>query len=129
MSNNLEYFMENPNGFLGVGFNQANTLNFWTKPGDVASTPSPLYNVAFSSKIIHDADFLRWRDLTLAYSFPRTLTNKIKFISNAKFYVQGTNLLIWTNWKGMDPEAGPVNINLSEYPNPRALTAGLDITF
>ncbi|GAA4744863.1 hypothetical protein GCM10023229_25730 [Flavisolibacter ginsenosidimutans] len=128
-SNNLEYFMENPNGFLAVGFNQANTLNFWTKPGDIATTPSPLYNVAFSSKIIHDADFVRWRDLTFSYSLPRTITDKIKFISNARVYLQGTNLLIWTNWKGMDPEAGPTNINLSEYPNPRALTAGLDITF
>jgi hypothetical protein len=29
----------------------------------------------------------------------------------------------------MDPEAGATNINLSEFPNPRTITAGIDITF
>jgi len=126
---NLEYFMENPVGFLAGGYNQANTLVFWQKPGDVASTPSPLYSTNFSSKLLHSADFLRWRDLMIAYTLPKSVTDRVKFISNARFYVQGTNLLIWTKWKGMDPEAGSVNINLSEYPNPRGITAGLDITF
>ncbi|HEU4470562.1 MAG TPA: SusC/RagA family TonB-linked outer membrane protein, partial [Flavisolibacter sp.] len=38
--NNLEFFMENP-GFLQSGFNQARSMNFWKRPGDVASTQSP----------------------------------------------------------------------------------------
>lgn len=127
---NLEFFVENPVGFLGTGqFNQSADLKFWTKPGDVVNTPSPLYGVNFSSKLIHDASFLRFRDVTLSYTLPESTTAKMKFISNVKFYVQGTNLFIWTKWRGMDPEAGAVNINLSEFPNPRAFTGGLNITF
>ncbi len=127
---NLEFFVENPVGFLGTGqFNQSADLKFWTKPGDVVNTPSPLYGVNFSSKLIHDASFLRFRDITLSYTLPETTTSKMKFISNVKFFVQGTNLFIWTKWRGMDPEAGAVNINLSEFPNPRAFTGGLNITF
>jgi TonB-linked SusC/RagA family outer membrane protein len=126
---NMEYFMENPVGFIAGGYNQANTLNFWKKPGDVVSTPSPLYSVNFSSKIIHNADFLRLRDVTLAYALPKQILERTRFISNARLFVQGTNLKMWTNWLGMDPEAGATNINLSEYPNPRAVTAGLDISF
>jgi hypothetical protein len=52
-----------------------------------------------------------------------------KFISNANLFLQGSNLFIWTKWRGPDPEAGSVNINLSEFPNPRSITAGLDINF
>jgi TonB-linked SusC/RagA family outer membrane protein len=126
---NLEYFVENPVGFLAGGYNQSSSMNFWKKPGDIASTPSPLYGTNFSSKLIHDASFLRLRDVTISYSLPVSVIEKIKFISNFKLYVQGTNLFIWTKWRGMDPEAGPVNINLSEYPNPRAFTGGIDITF
>jgi TonB-linked SusC/RagA family outer membrane protein len=126
---NLEYFVENPVGFLSGGYNQSSSLNFWKKPGDIATTPSPLYSTNFSSKIIHDASFLRFRDLMITYKLPESTVQKIKFISKATFYVQGSNLFIWTNWRGMDPEAGPSNINLSEYPNPRALTAGLNVTF
>lgn len=126
---NLEYFVENPVGFLSGGYNQSASLNFWKKPGDVASTPSPLYGTNFSSKLIHDASFLRLRDVTLAYSVSSDKLSKLKFVSRLKFYVQGTNLFMWTHWRGMDPEAGPSNINLSEFPNPRAITCGLDLTF
>ncbi len=128
-TDNLEYFLENPVGFLSGGYNQSADLNFWTKPGDVVSTPSPLSSVNFSSKLIHDASFLRLRDLTLAYTIPKDVVGKSKILSNAKFYVQGSNLFLWTKWRGRDPEAGATNINISEYPNPRSITAGIELTF
>lgn len=126
---NLEYFVENPNGFLAGGYNQSASLNYWKKPGDIATTPSPLYSTNFSSKIIHNASFLRFRDITLYYTLPTSAAKKTNFLSKASVYVQGSNLFMWTKWRGFDPEAGPVNINLSEYPNPRAITVGLNITF
>jgi len=126
---NLEYFLENPAGFLASGYNQSADLKFWQKPGDIVSTPSPLYSVNFSSKLFHDASFMRLRDVTLSYTIPGDVLERTKFISNAKLYVQGTNLFIWTKWRGRDPEAGATNINIDEYPNPRAMTLGLQVTF
>ena len=126
---NLEFFVENPVGFMAGGYNQSATLNFWKKPGDVTSTPSPLFGTNFSSKVIHDASFMRLRDLTVSYNFPASALSKLKFISAVRLYMQANNLFIWTNWRGMDPEAGPVNINLSEFPNPKAVTGGLTVTF
>jgi TonB-linked SusC/RagA family outer membrane protein len=126
---NLEYFVENPVGFLANGYNQSSDLNFWQQSGDVASTPSPLYGTNFSSKLIHDASFLRFRDIRLGYTIPKNLIGKMKFFSGMNFYIQGSNLFMWTKWRGYDPEAGASNINLSEFPNPRTVTAGLDINF
>jgi TonB-linked SusC/RagA family outer membrane protein len=126
---NLQYFMENPNGFLAFGYNQANTLKFWQKPGDNSTSESPRYTTSFSSRFIRSADFLRWRDLTVSFNMPQNILERTKFISRARFFVQGTNLLIWTKWQGMDPEAGATNLNLNEFPNPRAVTVGLDISF
>ncbi len=126
---NMEYFTENPVGFLANGYNQSSDLNFWKKPGDIVNTPSPLYGTDFSSKIIHDASFVRLRDVTLSYTVPTSYLGKVKYLSNVRFYVQGSNLFIWTKWRGRDPEAGATNINLSEYPNPRTFTGGLEITF
>lgn len=125
--NNWEYFLESPN-FLGAGINQARTLNFWQKPGDVTSSASPLYQNQFTSKIIQDASFLRLRNVMLSYTLPTNVVSKIKHISNVRFYLLAQNLFTWTTWKGLDPE-NDSNISLGEYPNPRAITAGIDITF
>ena len=126
---NMEFFVENPAGFLAVGYNQSSDLQFWQQPGDIVNTPSPLYGTNFSSKIIHDASFLRLRDVKLGYTVPKAKIEKLKFVSNINLYVQGSNLFIWTKWRGPDPEAGATNLNLSEFPNPRTITAGIDITF
>jgi hypothetical protein len=126
---NMEYFLQNPVGFMSNGYNQSSDLKFWTQPGDVVNTPSPLYPVNFSSKIIHDASFMRMRDIKLTYVLPKSVLGQLKGVSGASVYIQGSNLFIWTKWRGMDPEAGATNINLSEFPNPKTITAGLDVSF
>ena len=125
---NLEFFLENP-AFLAQGFNQSASLKQWQNPGDVSRTGSPLFPFNFSSNQIHDASFIRFRDLTFAYTFPTSVLANSKLISKMRFYMQGTNLFLFTNWRGRDPEAGATNINISEFPNPRAVTLGLDVTF
>jgi hypothetical protein len=52
----------------------------------------------------------------------------VKVIKSAKVYVQGFNLIVWSPWKGLDPEDNN-NISLNEYPNPKMWTAGIDINF
>ena len=128
-SNNTAFFTENPASFMASGYNQANTLRFWQKPGDVVSTPSPLYQVNFASQLLEDASFLRLRTLSLSYSVPRETLKRTKVISNLRFYVLGQNLLLWTKWRGLDPESGATNIVLGEFPNPRTVTGGVEVTF
>lgn len=127
--NNLEFFVENPGGFLPAQIGQAQAMRFWRFPGDItANVQSPLFQNQFSSKYIQDASFLRLRTVTLGYTVPKNFLEKIKFVSSARLYATGQNLLTWTNWKGYDPEDNN-NISLSEFPNPRTVTVGLDITF
>jgi hypothetical protein len=52
----------------------------------------------------------------------------MKYFSSVRIYVTGQNLLTWTKWRGYDPEDND-NISLNEFPNPRAFTAGIDISF
>lgn len=125
--NNMEFFVQNP-GFLQQGLNQDAGLRFWQKPGDIANVQSPLYQNNFSSRLIQDASWLRLRNVTLSYTLPASVAGRTGFISNARFYVTGLNLLTWTTWRGLDPEDNN-NISGSEYPNPRGITAGLEIAF
>ena len=102
--------------------------NQWQKPGDVKYYASPLYDRGFTSADVHDAKFLRFRNLNISYALP-ALTNKGKtLIKSARFYVQGQNLWIWSPWRGLDPEDSN-NISLNEFPNPRMIVTGIDINF
>lgn len=126
--NNLEFFMENP-GFLAGGLNSAVAGRFWRGPGDTEATvQSPLYQNQFSSKYIQDASFLRLRTVTIGYNIPERSLKQMKFISSLRFYLAGQNLATWAKWKGYDPEDNN-NISLSEFPNPRTITMGVDIRF
>jgi TonB-linked SusC/RagA family outer membrane protein len=126
-TNNMEFFVQNP-GFLQQGVNQDANYTFWTKPGDIATVQSPLYQNNFSSRLIQDASWLRLRNVSLSYTFPTSILSKTRVFSEARIYVQGQNLLTWTKWRGLDPEDDN-NISSTEYPNPRAITAGVEIKF
>jgi TonB-linked SusC/RagA family outer membrane protein len=125
--NNMEFFIQNPN-FLQQGVNQDAGYSFWTKPGDVADLQSPLYQTQATSRGVQDASWLRLRTLQLNYTVPSNVLAKTGFFSEARIYVLAQNLFTWSKWRGLDPEDNN-NISGTEYPNPRAITAGIDIRF
>ncbi|MDP4148493.1 MAG: SusC/RagA family TonB-linked outer membrane protein [Bacteroidota bacterium] len=126
--NNQDFFQTNP-AFVLQGYNvRTNVLSMWQKPGDVTDIQSPLSQRQFSSKDVQDASYLRFRNLTVAYNFPRALLSKTKVISTARLYVMAENLYTWTNWVGFDPEYAN-NIAQYAYPVPRTFTVGLTTSF
>jgi hypothetical protein len=50
-----------------------------------------------------DASYTRIKDITLSYTMPQHLLDKIK-MSGLTVYVSGRNLHTFTNWVGWDPE-------------------------
>lgn len=95
-----------------------------------------------SSRFIEKADFIRLKNLSLSYDLKKTaLWN----LASLRIFISATNLLTFTNYKGIDPE---VNSNRSEglnwsgyvsdteqgvdqgaYPNSKTYTVGLNLTF
>ena len=74
---------------------------------------------------LHDASYLRLRELTVAYRVSPELLKKWK-IKSLRFYLTGNNLLTFTKYTGGDPEItrdfeNPQDRNLS--PNVTYLTA------
>ncbi|SET04843.1 TonB-linked outer membrane protein, SusC/RagA family [Draconibacterium orientale] len=86
-----------------------------------ANTVSDLY--------VEDGSYLRLKVLQIGYTLPVSLTKKA-LISNLRFYVQGENLLTFTNYTGLDPEVGTRNgFDGGTYPQARTLTLGVNISF
>ncbi|MFA6335986.1 MAG: TonB-dependent receptor [Bacteroidales bacterium] len=74
---------------------------------------------------IEDGSYVRIQDVSLGYNFK---SKKVKWISNARFNVNISNLYTFTKFTGYAPEAGTDGIYYG-YPRLRQMTLGLDITF
>jgi TonB-linked SusC/RagA family outer membrane protein len=126
--NNDRYFFENPTAFSG--FNQSKRiLNYWKAPGDVSEFPvSTAQFTQFDSRLVEDASFMRLKNLTISYDLPKSLIQKTKFFSGARFFVTGRNLLTFTKYLGPDPEVDS-NLSLGANPNTKQYSFGAEISF
>jgi hypothetical protein len=64
----------------------------------------------------------------LAYNVPSGILSKTGFLRGVRVYLQGQNLLTFTNFSGLDPE-GVANVYAAQYPMSRQFTFGVDIKF
>jgi TonB-linked SusC/RagA family outer membrane protein len=58
-----------------------------------------------SANFITKTNWLRLRSVSLSYSIPKSALEKTRVIKGCVFTVTGNNLLLFTNYKGLDPEA------------------------
>jgi TonB-dependent starch-binding outer membrane protein SusC len=105
-----------------------------------ASLPSTYLQQGYVSDIgIEDGSFLRLNTLTLGYTLPKMLLNKLK-ISNIHIYGSIYNVFTLTGYSGLDPEVNTSpNVNNASYPTPgldwgtypraRQFVFGLNVTF
>jgi hypothetical protein len=109
----------------------------WTAPGDITRYPRLTYDIStfpgvpgedqFNSTLfLHDASFLRLRELTVGYRIPATTLQKWK-IKSLRFYLTGTNLLTFSKFKLWDPELN--TNNGTSYPNVRTVAIGVNLKF
>ena len=89
--------------------------------------------VGATAPYIEDAGWVRLRTVTLTYNLSKLL--KKTFIRNLSVYFTGTNLLVFTKYKGVDPEtslAGSDNAQGIDYfnmPGTKSYTLGLTLAF
>lgn len=114
-------------------------LNRWQQPGDITNIPQArLYagnGTAHSTRFLADADFIRLRNISLGYSIPNTVIDKMG-LSKLRVYLTAINLLTITNYPFEDPEArsdvnGQNTPGETFYSSPPAktVTVGVNINF
>lgn len=84
---------------------------------------------------VEDGSFLRINTITLGYTLPKAITQKLR-IENLRVYATGYNLFLFTNYTGFDPETSAVRstpytpgVDQNSYPKSRSIIGGLSITF
>ncbi|MDR0981755.1 MAG: TonB-dependent receptor [Culturomica sp.] len=96
---------------------------------------SPASRYVFSDWAVEDGSFLRLNTLTLGYTLPTDLTQKLH-IQRVRFYVTGYNVACLTGYSGFDPEVStrrktPLTpgVDYSAYPKSRQFVFGLNVNF
>jgi TonB-linked SusC/RagA family outer membrane protein len=110
-------------------------LDAWSpqNPGGkvpIISTTDANGNFNASDFYIEDGSYLRIRNVTLGYSLPKSITNKLK-TGAVRIYGTANNLFTITNYSGFDPEIGMDNngLDVGRYPQARSFILGLSLTF
>ena len=108
-------------------------LDRWTGEGTSNRVPTlgDSKNWVVSDLYIQDGSYLRLKNITLGYTLPRQLTQKIR-IDRLRFYVRAENLFTWTKYWGFDPEIGTsstsLGVDYGVYPQARTWTIGCNIS-
>ena len=108
-------------------------LKEWQNPGDITDVPRPTSSGGNSfqsntTRFLEDGSFWRLRNITLGYTVPSRLLDRVG-IKSARLFVQGQNLWTQTNFRSFDPEnSNPVLVG-AQYPALVQTTIGLSIGF
>ncbi|MCH8485353.1 MAG: TonB-dependent receptor [Candidatus Cyclonatronum sp.] len=106
----------------------------WQQPGDMTYLPRHYISSSFpgssshntNSVYINDASYIRLKEVRLDYQVPSHMLERIS-LTRANVFVQGRNLLTWTNYMFGDPEF--VGQGTGEYPQSRQISMGVNLQF
>lgn len=127
------YFLTFSDGVRIGNFNVSKYVagKYWTKPGDNAEFPRPIYSNPyrsdrFSSREIRSTNNIRMRDITLGYRVPISK----KYIQNLRVYFRATNpFMFYCATPDIDPDVDVNGYRQTDTPTLRSYVFGVNLTF
>lgn len=93
-----------------VGRYQSNKVNYWTpsNPSNEYQQPTQTSDVPnfWEALTYREATFVRVRNITLTYNFPRNIIDKLH-MNNLALYIGAVNPILWHTSSDYDPETVP----------------------
>ncbi len=122
-------------------------LDRWQQPGDRATFPridyakpgfsgSDLRNLGVpTDQNLEDGSYLKLRNISLGYNFPRTITERLH-VGSLRTYITANNIAVLTRYSGYDPEVNHTVTNnigagydSGTFPQARAVIVGVNVGF
>ena len=129
-----EYHYTNSDGEQMQMNQKASALNYWKKPGDTGCNPKPIAGNSTNSAIgasdrwLERGDFVRIKDITLAYSLPKPALD-VLHVKGLKVYVSGLNLYCFNDVDFWDPQISLVGYGAGNYPLTKSFIGGVEVSF
>lgn len=99
------------------------------------SMGDPNDNDRWSDRYIEDASYIRLKNISLGYTFPKKMVRRLS-LETLRVNVNIQNLLTITGYDGYDPEVGTstqssfvAGLDNGRYPSPTTYSFGINVTF
>ncbi|WP_163514066.1 SusC/RagA family TonB-linked outer membrane protein [Gelidibacter japonicus] len=79
-----------------------------------------------TTRFIEDGDFISLDNIILGYQIPKSFTDRVK-VDNIRLFIQGQNLLIISDYKGLNPEMETGGVDLNGTPRAKIISFGLNV--
>ena len=93
------------------------------------------YGSYVNSRFVENASYLRLKSVSLGYTLPAKIFDRIKVIKGLRVYAEGQNIFTITNYTGTDPEVNSHSgsnfgggIDFNAFPAFRTFSAGIKLT-
>lgn len=137
-------YLNNIDGIFNV---DRSVLDRWRSESNPGNGLVPTTNGArvmyrdVNSSWVEDGSFLRIQNLSLGYTFPKSMLSKWPSFQHLRIYGSIQNLATFTNYSGGNPDVVPRSnegghglalvpgLDYTSYPLPRTFTIGLNMNF
>ena len=106
----------------------------WTASQTTATRPKAGFDpkTLTSDQMMFDGSYIRIKQIQLGYTLPAKVTKSLK-MKSARFYVSLEDYFTFTNFPGMDPEAGSttnssLGLDRGMYPITQKALFGISVT-
>lgn len=123
--------MHNGNSYAGQNFH-SDMLNAWTPENRYTNVPrldgQDSYTNSSSTRWLTSSNYLSLQNITLGYTLPKSIVQKIK-MESIRIYGSAENVFLWSTRKGLDPRQGYVSSEGATYKGSRCISGGIRIEF
>ncbi len=119
---------------MSAAYNQlVSTNERWRGEGTSQTMPravwaDPNQNARVSDRWVENGSYLRLKNISLSYDFPRRWMHSIG-LESLRLTFSCENVATITAYKGIDPEVGVDGIDYSSFPACRTFSVGLNVNF
>lgn len=122
-------FKRDDDGFAPQFTNTTAQLNPWNPNNTNATVPiringNPTFSNDVSTRHLYNGDYLKLRNVKLSYGLPN-----YGLLQGGSVYVQGDNLLLFTELNDYDPEAISNGVNFFQTPTATSVVLGVQLKF
>ncbi|CAM3607981.1 SusC/RagA family TonB-linked outer membrane protein [Flavobacterium chungbukense] len=120
-------FNNNGTEILGRWQSAANPGDGWTPRLYASSNTFTNLSGSASTRFVEKGDFISLDNITLGYTLPKVLLDKIG-VDTFRLFVQGQNIWLISDYKGLNPEMETSGVDINGTPRAKVVSIGLNVS-